>query len=133
MEQEQINILFELMQNCSYLVKLLINIEIAMNDAEIELCQKYTKEVQNQLAMMNKDVFEEYFESFDVDKEIASAYDIPNTLELAKILSILVYNCSIILGLANENQEQGLLANISNQIAQNITAIKEIYQQIYNN
>jgi len=133
MEEEKLKILYELLQSAAQVNKSLISCEIAMNDGEIMLCQKHTKEAQALLKTMVGDVFEEYAEEFGSAETGVNAYDIPNNLELARQTAVLMMDIGLLLGMIGENVGVSLRQGTELSIAKDINTITEIYKQIYAN
>jgi len=133
MEEQKLKVLYELLQNAAQVNKSLISCEIAMNDGEIQLCQKHTKEAQMLLHTMVGDVFEEFAEEFDVTDAGVNAYEIPNNLELARQTAVLMMDISLLLGMIGDNVGVSLRGSTETAIARDINTIIEIYKQIYAN
>jgi len=134
MEKENLQIIYEVLQNSSHVAKLLTSSEIAMNDGEVETCQKLTKEAQLTLKTMANDCFEEFVEYAETKEETGTNdYDLPTPLELIKQLNGLNYNLSVLLGLDLDGQSGTITNSVKKQITQDINTINEIYNAIYNN
>jgi len=133
MENEKENIILELLQNTAYVGKLLSISEIAINDGDIESCQKNTKEAQALLSTLKNDSFKEFEECFELENSETNDYDLPNTLELIKQLFLLEYDLGILLGLLKDEDLKNLLAKRENQVIKDINTINEIHNAIFEN
>lgn len=133
MDENNVKILYELLQNATSVNKSLISSEIAMNDGDIKNCQKYTKECVQLLTTMVGDVFEEFEEQFKISEKGTNAYEIPTNLELARQTALLSFDISMLLSMSIEKVGISLLTSTENAIAKDINTIKEIYNAIYAN
>lgn len=125
-------IIYETIENTSYLSKLILKSEIAMNDADVESCQRYTKEAQNLLATLIKDVYKELIEEINEDSSAINDYDLATGLELATQLNILIYDLSELL-LSQEDVNELILTKNKQKIITDLNTIKEINNAIYAN
>ena len=131
---EKCDTLNELLQTSAHACKLLLSSEIAINNGEISECQKHTKEAQDLVGFLVKDTFLEYEEKFNTSEETTtSSYDLPSTLELAKVLTNLQYNIGILLSFNDETQAGTLEKTTTLQIQKDINTIKKLYNELYNN
>jgi len=134
MDKEYLKINYELLQNCSYALKSLINSEIAMNDGEISDCQKYNKEAQLLLKSSINDTFKEYKELINSNTTSVNEYDLPNNFELMKQLNNVQCDLSMLLGmLADDFNEEKVIKSSEEKIAVTLNTIEEIYTAIYLN
>ena len=133
MNKEYLKTLCEATQSAGHLSKILVSGEQAMNDGELALCQKYTKEAQVLLSSMINDTFEELTEKFTNKTQDVNDYDIPTTLELLKQISLLIYHSGMIMDLLVDEQSNSILTNFENQLQKTINTIIEINNSIYNN
>ena len=125
-------VFFEAIENTSYLARLILKSEIAMNDADVEGCQRYTKEAQNLLATLIKDVYEELAEEIDEPSDTVNDYDLATGLELATQLNTLIYDLSGLL-LSQEEVNELILTKTKQKIITDLNTIKEINNAIYAN
>ena len=124
-------ILFELIQNTGYISKLILSSEIAMNDGDIETCQKYTKEAQSMLKTCINDNFEEYLSIIKNKVEDCNEYDLPTAIELSKQIACLQYEIGnfLLLDCSNKNLE----SLVEMKINKAINTIIHIFNEIYGN
>lgn len=133
MNQEEIKICCELMQTTAFTLKNLICSEIAMNDGEVEDCQKFNKEAQNLLAASVKDTFVEFTEIFEVESSTVADYDLPNNFELMKQLNQVQCDLSMLFDMLSDNLAEEMIKPVKEKIVISINTIKEIYEAIYLN
>ena len=129
----EIKILYELLQNTSFILKNLVNSEIAMNDGEIADCQKFNKESQTLLSASIKDTFEEFVEMAGTETDEVNDYDIPNNFELIRQLNQVQCDLAITFDLINDNLSDEIIKSNLKKIVVNLNTIKEIYEAIYLN
>lgn len=125
-------VIYEAIENTSYLARLILKSEIAMNDADVESCQKYTKEAQNLLATLIKDVYAELTETINQDSDTVNDYELATGLELTVQLNTLVYDLSRLL-LSQREVNELILTKTKQKIITDINTIKEINNAIYAN
>ncbi len=123
---------YEAIENTSYLARLILKSEIAINDADVENCQKYTKEAQNLLATLIKDVYEELFELIGINCDAVNDYDLATSLELIIQLNTLIYDLSELL-LSQKEVNELILEKTKQKIIIDLNTIKEINHIIYAN
>ena len=129
----EIKILYELLQNTSFILKNLVNSEIAMNDGEIADCQKFNKEAQTLLSASIKDTFEEFVEMAGTETDEVNDYDIPNNFELIRQLNQVQCDLAITFDLINDNLSDEIIKSNLKKSVVNLNTIKEIYEAIYLN
>lgn len=123
----------ELIEHSGHVAKLLISGEIALNEGELKLTQKYTKEASETLSVMTKDIFVEVRESLCVSSKDTNDYDIPTTLELVKQLAEIVYNTGVMLGIVVKNTNESIQKTVELKLLKSINTVEEIYNAIYEN
>lgn len=125
--------IYELIQNLGYISKLILMSELAMNDGELQMSQKYTKELQSMLKTSINDVFEEFFELVRNKNNEINDYDLPSTLELAKQISNFQFDAGVMLLLLNDNYNDKVFNISESKLIKDLNSIKQIYQEIYGN
>ncbi len=130
MDEKQ-KILLELIQNTAYISKLILSSEIAMNDGDIETCQKNTKEAQAMLKTCINDNFKEFFTETQNTCNECNEYDMPTAIELSRQIACLGYEVSNYLLLECSNDNLGNIVEM--KIAKCINTIIQIYEEIYGN
>lgn len=133
MNEQKNKVLAEFVEQAGYVIKVGIASEMAMNDGDIALCQKYTKEVQAFLKTMVKDVFEECKEAFSIQHNNTNDYDIPNMLELVKQLAEGVYYAGVLQGLIMENAMPTMQQNTAEKFITALQTVTEIYIAMFEN
>ena len=126
---KNLSLLSELLESSSTACELFIKSEIALNDGEIEICQKFSKEGQQLLKTLISDTFIEFNEFYGLDVQECLDYDYPNNMELIKFLTIL---SKFIGGLIGSNDEKIEIMYAKNVI-KSINTVKEIYIALYEN
>lgn len=126
---KNLSLLSELLESSSTVCELFIKSEIALNDGEIEICQKFSKEGQQLLKTLISDTFIEFNEFYDLDVQECLDYDYPNNMELIKFLTIL---SKFIGGLIGSDDEKIEIMYAKNVI-KSINTVKEIYIALYEN
>ncbi len=126
---KNLSLLSELLESSSTACELFIKSEIALNDGEIEICQKFSKEGQQLLKTLISDTFIEFNEFYDLDIQECLDYDYPNNMELIKSLTIL---SKFIGGLIGSDDEKIEIMYAKNVI-KSINTVKEIYIALYEN
>lgn len=126
---KNLSLLSELLESSSTACELFIKSEIALNDGEIEICQKFSKEGQQLLKTLISDTFIEFNEFYGLDVQECLDYDYPNNMELIKSLTIL---SKFIGGLIGSDDEKIEIMYAKNVI-KSINTVKEIYSALYEN
>lgn len=126
---KNLSLLSELLESSSTACELFIKSEIALNDGEIEICQKFSKEGQQLLKTLISDTFIEFNEFYGLDVQECLDYDYPNNMELIKSLTIL---SKFIGGLIGSDDEKIEIMYAKNVI-KSINTVKEIYIALYEN
>ena len=126
---KNLSLLSELLESSSTACELFIKSEIALNDGEIEICQKFSKEGQQLLKTLISDTFIEFNEFYDLDVQACLDYDYPNNMELIKSLTTL---SKFIGGLIGSDDEKIEIMYAKNVI-KSINTVKEIYIALYEN
>ena len=122
------SILFELLEASSHACNCFIKGEIALNDGNVEDCQKENKEGQVLLNALIKDTFLEVEEEFGENNNQTNDYDYPNNLELIKALNEITMQVGSLLS-ADENIKKIVIP----QLFKAINTTKEIYLALFEN
>lgn len=130
---EEIKKLAELVENCGHITKLLLASEIAMNDGELETSQKYMKEAQGHVKVMLDDVFIEVREMFNIENDEVVDYDLPTTMEMARVLNDAIYNAGVLINLILDNSSEIIMESVKVKIIKDLNTITEIAQAIFFN
>ncbi len=126
---EELSLYAELIEAVSNANKAFIKSEMALNDGDIEKCQKLSKEGQVLMKALINDTFLEIDEIGDNDGSI-NDYDYPNNFELIKSLNeIIVCVGTILASLEDEN----VLKIALPKLFKAINTTKEIYLSLFEN
>ena len=124
---ENLELLTELLEASSHACNCFIKGEIALNDGEVEECQKANKEGQVLLNALIKDTFLEIEEMGENDGQ-TNEYDYPNNLQLIKSLNEVCMQVGALL-CADENIKKIVLPKLFKAI----NTSKEIYLALFEN
>ena len=126
---EELSIYAELIEATSNANKSFINSEMALNDGNVEDCQKFSRDGQVLMNALIRDTFLEIDELGENDGSV-NDYDYPNNFELIKSLNeIIVCVGSILASLDDEN----VLKIIMPKLYRAINTSKEIYLSLFEN
>lgn len=129
----EIKLFYELLQNTSFILKNLINSEIAMNDGEIANCQKFNKEAQTLLNASVNDTFKEFIEMTEVETVEVNDYDVPNNFELIRHLNQIQCDVAMLFDLISDNLADDIIKANLRKIVISLNTVIEIYEAIYLN
>ena len=133
MDTKKVKVLSELIEHSATVSKLLVTSEMALNDGDLNTSQKKNIEAQNLLKTMVKDIFAEAQDVLVVKSEGTDDYDIPCTMELIKMLTMLSQNTANLIGILCDGDGGGIADIIAKKIIININTIVEIHNSIFNN
>ena len=125
---ENLSIITELLEASSHACNCFIKGEIALNDGNVEDCQKFNKEGQVLVNALIKDTFLEIEEEFGANDGQTNDYDYPNNLELIKALNEISMQVGALLS-ADENIKKIVVP----QLYKAINTSKEIYLALFEN
>lgn len=125
---EDNSVLFELLEASSHACNCFIKGEIALNDGNVEDCQKVNKEGQVLINALIKDTFLEIEEEFGENNGQTNDYDYPNNLELIKALNEITMQVGALLS-ADENIKKIVIPCLFKAI----NTTKEIYLALFEN
>lgn len=126
---ENLSVLAELLETTSSAVDCFIQSEIALNDGDVENCQKFSKKGQTLVNALIKDTFLEVQEEYEKDITDTNDYDYPNNFELIKALNQIVVAASGLLADDIEKVKDIILAKLFKAI----NTAKEIYLALFEN
>ncbi len=126
---ENLDLLSELLETSATACEKFLKSEISLNDGEVELCQKYSKDGQQLIKTLINDTFEEFKEKFNIDLNDVLDYDYPNNMELVVALNSLSINVGALLSCEDEK----IQAMYLEKLAKSINTIKEIYISLFEN
>lgn len=124
-----LGLMSELVETTSHAANCFLKSEMALNDGDVELCQKYSKEGQSLVKTLKNDTFLEVEEEFGENAEGVNDYDYPNNMELIKALNEVVMAAGSILGLEDDNIKR----IVTKTLYKAINTAKEIFEQLFEN
>lgn len=125
---ENLSLLAELLEASAHACNCFIKGEMALNDGDVETCQKANKEGQVLVNALIKDTFLEIEEEFGENDNQTNDYDYPNNLELIKALNEITMQVGALLS-ADENIKKIVLPALFRAI----NTAKEIYLALFEN
>ena len=125
---ENLSLLAELLETSAHACNCFIKGEIALNDGNVEDCQKFNKEGQVLINALIKDTFLEIEEEFGANDGQTNDYDYPNNLELIKSLNEITMQVGSLLS-ADENIKKIVVP----QLYKAINTTREIYLALFEN
>lgn len=125
---ENLSLLAELLEASAHACNCFIKGEMALNDGDVEACQKANKEGQVLVNALIKDTFLEIEEEFGETDNQTNDYDYPNNLELIKALNEITMQVGALLS-ADENIKKIVLPALFRAI----NTAKEIYLALFEN
>lgn len=125
-----LDILAELIETSAHAANSFIKSEMALNDGDVEACQKYSKEGQTLVKTLKNDTFLEIEEELGENDEDVNGYDYPNNMELIKALNEIVMAAGSIL---SAREDENILKIVTKTLYKAINTAKEIYSQLFEN
>lgn len=126
---ENISVLAELLETSSAAVDSFVQSEMALNDGDVENCQRFSKKGQILVNALIKDTFLEVQEAYGKEIEETNDYDYPNNFELIKALNQVVMYASGLLAEDIDKVKDIILTNLFKAI----NTAKEIYLALFEN
>lgn len=126
---ENISVLAELLETSSAAVDSFVQSEMALNDGDVENCQRFSKKGQILVNALIKDTFLEVQEAYEKEIEDTNDYDYPNNFELIKALNQVVMYASGLLAEDIDKVKDIILTNLFKAI----NTAKEIYLALFEN
>lgn len=128
---ENIQIYEELIEGASESSKLLILSQLAIDDGDLALSQKYFLQVKDVLTTLKKDTFEEVKDLYPEYLTDSEDYDI-SSLHLACLLNDAIKTASILIGMEVEQQTDTLKNAMLNKLIKTINACTELFDTLFN-
>lgn len=120
--------LTELIEHSSEANKLLISNAIAIEDGDLMKAQKYLKEASSLLSVMIKDIF---IEVKEIVPNISDEEDYDfSALDIAKLLSGVIYNASCLISCLINNESNIVKENVQKKLIKNINAVISLTESI---
>ena len=121
----------ELIEHTNEVAKLLIASEVALNDGEIEVCQKNSAKAVDMLKTITQDVFVEIEEELSINNDNFTSDLDPNALNLAYALCDVAYNAGVIVNMLVENEADKVLDIAKTKLIHAINDAKSLYTTLY--
>lgn len=125
-----LDVLAELIETSAHAANCFIKSEMALNDGDVEACQKYSNEGQTLVKTLKNDTFLETEEELGQNNEDVNDYDYPNNMELIKALNEVVMSAGSILA---ARDDENILKIVTKTLYKAINTSKEIYSQLFEN
>lgn len=124
--------LSELIEHSAEVTKLLISNGIDMENGDIASAQKNIKDATNLLSVMLKDIFVEAAAILNVNTDEEDDYDF-STLDLAKLLTGVIYNAGNLIGLYVENKKDAVTKAVETKLTKSINATRSLANTLFFN
>lgn len=124
------DLMSELIEATSHACNCFIKSEMALNDGDVELCQKCSKEGQSLVKTLKNDTFLEVEEEYGENNGDVNDYDYPNNMELIKALNEVVMAAGSMLG---ARDDENILKITVKGLYKAINTTKEIFAQLFEN
>lgn len=128
---ENIRIYEELIEAASESSKLLILSQLAIDDGDLALSQKYFLQVKDILNSLKNDTFEEIKELITDEISDSDDYDI-SSLNLACLLNDCCKTAGILIGMELDNQPDSIKNVMLHKIVKTINACTELFDTLFN-
>ena len=125
-----LDIVAELLETSSHACGSFLKSEMALNDGNVEDCQKYSKGGQTLVKALMKDTFVEIEEEFGENTESVNDYDYPNNMELIKSLNDINMSVGSLLGAGNDENIKSIVIK---KLYRAINTTKEIFVCLFEN
>ena len=126
---KNISLLAELLETSANACRAFIKSEIALNDGDLESCQKFSKDGQILVSALINDTFKEINELGNNDGE-KNDYDYPYNFELIKSLN----EISVCVGeYMSANEDESLLRIVMPNLFRAVNTTKEIVLALFEN
>lgn len=124
--------LSELIEHSAEVTKLLISNGIDMENGDIASAQKNIKDATNLLSVMLKDIFVEAAAILNVNTDEEDDYDF-STLDLAKLLTSVIYNAGNLISLYVENKKDAVTKAVETKLTKSINATRSLANTLFFN
>ena len=124
--------LSELIEHSAEVTKLLISNGIDMENGDIASAQKNIKDATNLLSVMLKDIFVEVAAILNVNTDEEDDYDF-STLDLAKLLTSVIYTAVNLIGLYVENKKDAVTKAVETKLTKSINATRSLANTLFFN
>ena len=129
--EEKVKVYLELVENTSEASRLLIASQVALDDGDLALSQKYFLQVKDILNTLNGDIFEEVKELYDNITEESEDYDI-SSLNLAELLCTSAKIATTLLSFELYDQNNPTKSALENKLVKTLNAISELFGILFN-
>ncbi len=122
--------LIELLEASASACNNFIKSEMALNDGEVELSQKYSHDGQVLVKSMINDTFKEIQEEIGEADGETNDYDYPNNFELLRALNEITIHVG---GYLSAEDDENIKKIVGKKLSKTINTTKEIYLALYEN
>ena len=129
--EEKIKIYLELIENTTEASKLLIASQVALDDGDLTLSQKYFLQVKDILNTLNGDTFDEVKELYSDPTDESEDYDI-SSLNLAQLLCVSAKTASTLLSIELDDQSNPTKSALENKLVKTLNACSELFGILFN-
>ena len=131
MSIENIKIYEELIENASECAKLLTQSQIALDDGDLALSQKYFLQVKSTLSALNLDTFNEIKSLCNEEIIESDDYDI-SSLNLACLLDDSVKTCGVLIGMELDDEKENIKQMMLSKLIKTLNAVSELFETLFN-
>lgn len=128
---ENIKIYEELIENASECAKLLTQSQIALDDGDLALSQKYFLQVKSTLSALNLDTFNEIKSLCNEEITESDDYDI-SSLNLACLLDDAVKTCGVLIGMELDDEKENIKQMMLSKLIKTLNAVSELFETLFN-
>lgn len=125
-----LEVVAELIETSAHACGSFLKSEMALNDGDVEACQKYSKEGQTLVRALIRDTFNEVEEEFGQNDEQTNDYDYPNNMELIKSLNDITMAVGSLLGVGDDENIKKIVIK---KLYRAINTTKEIFVSLFEN
>ena len=129
--EEIVKIYLELIENTSEASRLLIASQVALDDGDLALSQKYFLQVKDILNTLNSDTFIEVKEMYKDCTDESEDYDI-SSLNLAELLCNASKVATTLLSIELDDQNNPTKSALENKLAKILNACSELFGILFN-
>ncbi len=124
--------LSELIEHSSEAIKLLVSNEIDMGNGNIKDAQKHFKDATNLLSVMLKDIFVEVKDILTIKTSDMDEFDF-STLDVAKLLTNVIYNAGGLIGLLENGQTGAVTKAVETKLLKSINSVEALANALFFN
>ena len=129
--EEKVKVYLELIENTSEASRLLIASQVALDDGDLALSQKYFLQVKDILNTLNGDTFEEVKQLYANPTEESEDYDI-SALNLAQLLCVSAKTASTLISIELDDMSNPTKSALENKLVKTLNACSELFGILFN-